>query len=74
MPNVHRIKSFRLSNPLSIDLLFAQDCIFSKLIRLESLNLNDIHPEDIINLLDCLVSLPCLSSLVIAYNVNKLDR
>jgi hypothetical protein len=65
IPYVHRIKLLHLSNPFSIDLLFTHDSILSKLIRLETLILNDIASEDVQIILTYLVTLPCVSSLII---------
>ncbi|CAF3320695.1 unnamed protein product [Rotaria sp. Silwood2] len=40
--NTHRIKSFHLLNPFSIDIFLTHNCIISKLIRVETLILYDI--------------------------------
>jgi hypothetical protein len=66
IPDTHRIKSLHLSNPFSVNTFLTHNGIVSKLIRLETLVLHDIHSKDLLNLLTYLISLPCLSSLVIS--------
>lgn len=65
MPNKHRIKSFDLSNPFIIDHMFSSSSILSKFIQLENLVIHDVKSDYLNELLIHLVSLPCLSSLVI---------
>jgi hypothetical protein len=67
-PNIHRIRSFRLSDPFISDLgsLLIQNT--SKFTRLETLILDGIESIYLAILLHDLPSLPYLCSLTIAYN------
>ncbi len=65
IPNQHRIVSFHLSNPIIIDQVFSPASISSKLTRLQNLVFRNIKPDSLENILIHLLSLPCLSSLVI---------
>ncbi|CAF4187660.1 unnamed protein product [Rotaria sp. Silwood2] len=64
-PNKHRIKSLHLSNPFTVDLIFSPVRIVLKLIRLETLILDNIQSKYLPNILNRLVSLPNLHSLII---------
>jgi hypothetical protein len=65
IPNQHRIVSFHLSNPIIIDRDFSSSSIFSKFTQLQNLVLRNIKPDSLKTILIHLLSLPCLSSLVI---------
>ncbi|CAF1367157.1 unnamed protein product [Rotaria sordida] len=75
--NKHRISSLRLSNLFTIDMIFSPIRIVSKLTRLQTLHINNIESKYVQKLLKYLVSLSCLSSLIIVIvdcveNKNKL--
>ncbi|CAF1366204.1 unnamed protein product [Rotaria sp. Silwood1] len=79
MLNKHRINSLRLSNLFTIDVIFSPIRIVSKLTRLQALHINNIQSEYVEKLLKYLVSLSCLSSLIIIVidcveNKNQLYR
>ncbi len=65
MPNKHRIRSLRLSNPFLIDFIFSPVRITSNFIRLETLIFDHIKSKYLPNILHHLASLPNLSSLII---------
>ncbi|CAF1161919.1 unnamed protein product [Rotaria sordida] len=61
----HRITSINLSNPLIINRIFSPISIRLKFTRLENLSLHNVESKYLEELLIHLISLPCLSSLVI---------
>ncbi|CAF1184621.1 unnamed protein product [Rotaria sordida] len=65
IPNQHRIKTLRISNPFIVDLLFSPVRITSKFIRLETLIFDNIKSKYLLNILNHSKFLPNLSSLVI---------
>ncbi|CAF1333514.1 unnamed protein product [Rotaria sordida] len=63
--NKHRIKFFRLSNPLNFDIIFSPPRIIIQFIQLEILILDNIHIKYLNNILKHLIQLPKLCSLVL---------
>lgn len=64
-PNKHRIKSLYLSNTFIINHILTSIDNASKLLRLETLNVNNIFSKYIDELFQCLSILPVLSKLTI---------
>jgi hypothetical protein len=65
MSNKHRISSIYLSNLFTIDLIFTPIRIVSKLIHLQTLNINNMQSKYIDKFLKYLSSLLSVSSLTI---------
>jgi hypothetical protein len=74
MPNIHRIRSFRLSDPFSSDLVPLLLLNISKFTRLETLILDRIELIYLENLLHDLTSLPYLCSLTIIHDSFHSDK
>ncbi|CAF4045351.1 unnamed protein product [Adineta steineri] len=74
IPNRHRIKSLRITNSFSVDIILSPQDNLSKLTRLETLILTNISSSYLRNL-QYLINLPKLSSLTIVYKgYNKIDQ
>ncbi|CAF4710045.1 unnamed protein product, partial [Rotaria sp. Silwood2] len=72
-PNVHRIVSLRLSNPLSIDLFLTLFSFNASFIQLESLIFTQINFKKLEPILTSLSSLPRLYYLTINNNIEVCD-
>jgi hypothetical protein len=65
IPHIHRIKSFRLSNPFATEMMILISPIMANLSRLETLIIDNIESYYIEGIVNSLFSLPVLSSLTI---------
>ena len=72
-PNISRLLSLRLSNPLSIDLFLSIYSFDECFLRLESLFFNQIDSTRLPKILTDLAFLPCLSSLSIQNHLELPD-
>lgn len=72
-PNVHRIVSLRLSNPLTIDFFLSSFSFDMSFIQLESLTFSQINFKKLEPILNNLLSLPRLYSLTINNNIEVCD-
>jgi len=60
LPNIHRINILRLSNPLTVSIVFSQPWLISKFLQLETLILDNINAQYFNNTFDHLIILPQL--------------
>ena len=72
--NIHRIRSFRISNVFMYDVIFSSIGKLSRFARIETLILNNIAKECFEVLLDQFASLSFLSALVITLADELMDR